>query len=82
MGAKHSRGLTKELDLMQWYDDMEDELQDASNDEYRCVHIAPRPPVPASNESSGCSSQPFSHSYGPASACLRLLMIHYSSSHP
>ncbi|RPB25458.1 Sec34-domain-containing protein [Terfezia boudieri ATCC MYA-4762] len=38
MGAKE---FTKELDLMQWYDDMESELQDASNDEYKCVHIAP-----------------------------------------
>ncbi|KAF8436450.1 Sec34-like family-domain-containing protein [Terfezia claveryi] len=34
LGAKQSREFTKELDLMQWYDDMESELQDASNDEY------------------------------------------------
>ena len=82
MGVKYLREFTKELDLMQWYDDVEDELQDASNDEYKCVDITPKPPASRSNESSGYSSRLSSHSYGLVGASLRLLMIHYSSSHP
>ena len=37
MPAKHPRHFTKELDLMQWYGEMEDDLQDAGDDEYKFV---------------------------------------------
>ena len=38
--AKHPRNFRKELDLLQWYEDFEDEMQDAANDEYKCVAMA------------------------------------------
>ena len=37
MPAKHPRNFTKELDLMQWYGEMEGDLQDAGDDEYKFV---------------------------------------------
>lgn len=41
-GVKHPQDFTKELDVMQWYEDVEDELQEASNNEYMCVIVSGR----------------------------------------
>ena len=43
MPAKHPRNFTKELDLMKWYGEMEDGLQDAGDDEYQFVSFTLAP---------------------------------------
>lgn len=78
--AKHPRNFTKELDLMRWYGEMEDDLRDAGDDEYKFV-VCFTPVLAFLTIGLGCFSLQSSHNCGLAGIFLTLLMIHYSIYH-